>query len=177
LPYSPEERPFSLAPNLYLVGTMNTADRSIALLDTALRRRFTFVELMPDASSCSSGQSFGIDVEKLLNTINARIRYLFDRDHTIGHAYFCNLSSFDELAGCLRQKVIPLLQEYFHDDWSKIRLVFKDGSGKPEILHIVLESMVEPFNLFGQQVDEMAAQLEYNIADTFTVEMVQAIYQ
>lgn len=125
LPYS--KRKFSLPENLYIIGTMNTADRSIALLDTALRRRFHFIEMMPlpDLAEISTDIQ-GINLQEILKTINARIEYLYDREHTIGHAWCIGIESLADLAAVFRNKIVPLLQEYFHDDWSRIRLVLHD---------------------------------------------------
>ena len=125
LPYSKEK--FGVPSNLYIIGTMNTADRSIALMDTALRRRFEFVEMMPEYDTLNKTIIEAINVGEMLKTINERIEYLYDRDHTIGHAYFINVSDIKTLANIFKNKILPLLQEYFYDDWEKIRLVLGDS--------------------------------------------------
>ncbi len=130
LPYS--GKPFSVPGNLDIFGTMNTADRSLAHIDTALRRRFTFRELMPDPGLLDkvTMDHEVIDLENLLRVMNERIEALFDREHMIGHAYFFgdNGTTIDgnEFPGVFRDRIIPLLTEYFFDDWSKVRAVLAD---------------------------------------------------
>lgn len=128
LPYSNES--FGVPSNLYIIGTMNTADRSIALLDTALRRRFEFVEMMPEPELLEiiKVENGEINLQMLLEKINARIEFLLDREHTIGHSFFINVNSLSELQQVFKNKIIPLLQEYFYDDYAKIDAVL-NGNG------------------------------------------------
>ena len=127
LPYS--KIPFSVPKNLYIIGTMNTADRSVEALDTALRRRFSFEEMLPkpellkDKGENGSGKVGEIVLEDLLITINERIEALVDRDHAIGHAFFMEVDSLDSLRNIFANKVIPLLQEYFYGDYAKMEMV------------------------------------------------------
>ena len=122
LPYSQEN--FGVPENLYLIGTMNTADRSIALLDTALRRRFEFVEMMPQVGHMDiSEDADGVNVRELLRVMNERIRFLLDRERQIGHTYFLGVESIASLKKVFQNRIMPLLQEYFYDDWEKMDVV------------------------------------------------------
>ncbi len=127
LPYSKKQ--FSVPQNIDIYGTMNTADRSVEALDTALRRRFSFEEMLPQPELIASkgkadkGMIGTINLVELLITINERIESLVDRDHTIGHAFFMDVDSPDSLRNVFANKVIPLLQEYFYGDYAKMEMV------------------------------------------------------
>ncbi|EQA8753652.1 McrB family protein [Campylobacter jejuni] len=124
LPYSGEK--FGVPKNVYIIGTMNTADRSITSLDTALRRRFEFIEMMPDVSKLSMDCE-GINLQELLKAINTRIEYLLDREKTIGHAFFVSVENLEDLKKVFQNKIIPLLQEYFYNDYALINEVLNDN--------------------------------------------------
>lgn len=130
LPYSKE--PFSIPRNLYIIGTMNTADRSLVHMDTALRRRFDFEAMMPDTSVLSDNcfqDIEGVNIIRMLDVLNQRIELLFDREHMIGHSFFLPLAetpTIERLADIFDRQVLPLLEEYFFEDWSRIRRVLGD---------------------------------------------------
>ncbi|MGY3686389.1 McrB family protein [Vibrio coralliilyticus] len=183
-------KPFSVPSNVDIIGAMNTADRSIALMDTALRRRFEFIEMMPDARLFESdglidiGNDQQIDLGELLQTLNDRIEALYDREHTLGHAFFfsaynaAKAGNHDKALANLTKafvgKIVPLLQEYFHDDWSKIRLVLGDnqkaGSDRKELeaLQFVRQEKIEYQKLFGNQYEPdgyTSDEYRYSLAD------------
>lgn len=163
LPYSKSE--FGVPKNVYILGTMNTADRSIALLDTALRRRFEFIEMMPDVdilNTLNNGSDIIIDcngkiinVCEIIKNINKRIEVLYDREHTIGHAYFIDLvknPTLENLERILKKKIIPLLQEYFYDDYEKIGLILADNQVSDSRLHFIKKESIDS-KLFGRDFD------------------------
>lgn len=171
LPYSGDR--FTVPQNVDVIGTMNTADRSLALVDTALRRRFDFEEVMPNPTLLNDA-AFTVDeddahiqinVQSLLAMLNERIEALYDRDHTIGHAFFWKVKKsvgdnareddarWKELQEIFRNKIIPLLQEYFFNDWRKIRLVLGDNSKKEKDDQFVLEEDMGQAALFGRDED------------------------
>ena len=183
LPYSGKE--FSVPGNVDIVGTMNTADRSLALLDTALRRRFEFVAMMPDTSDAPGAPLAGlrvttedheIDIPRMLEAINRRIEALYDRDHCIGHACFMALGDAEDgsarmeaLELVFRRRVLPLLEEYFFEDWRKIRLVLADNR-KPEPEQFVLEDIApdrDLHDLFGDDhgLENEAARPLYTVQE------------
>jgi 5-methylcytosine-specific restriction endonuclease McrBC GTP-binding regulatory subunit McrB len=129
LSYSPQHR-FAVPPNLHVLGTMNTADRSIALMDVALRRRFTFEELMPDADVIRKvlqarvpDKAFIELVVGVFYALNDRIRFLYDRDHQLGHSYFLDVTDVGSLRNVFLDRIVPMLQEYFYGAWDKICIV------------------------------------------------------
>lgn len=190
LAYSGEK--FSVPANVDVIGTMNTADRSLALLDTALRRRFDFVALMPDtraepdpadqdsaplAGLAVALESGVIDIRRMLERINERIEALYDRDHCIGHAYFTHLWSkadgqerFAALSDTFRNRIVPLLEEYFFEDWQKIRLVLADNQKPDPQAHFVIETEDHEQDLtalFGNDhgLDAYATKRRYSLQE------------
>ncbi len=160
LPYSGES--FGVPDNVYILGTMNTADRSISLMDTALRRRFRFVEMMPNptlikANIVIDGKETDVDgkklnVKEILETMNKRIEYLYDREHTIGHSFFMKLNEtkpMDDLKNVMLNSVLPPLQEYFYDDYNKIRLVLGDNQKAGNEPCFVIKKNDNKNDLFG----------------------------
>jgi len=129
LPYSKER--FSVPDNIYIIGTMNTADRSVEALDTALRRRFSFEEILPKPELLNDHKYQDVNLELLLDKINQRIELLVDKDHQIGHSYFLNINSLEDLKLVFKDKIIPLLEEYFYGDFGKIGLVLGESFIKP----------------------------------------------
>ncbi|MBO2552309.1 AAA family ATPase [Shewanella algae] len=141
LPYS--KKLFKVPGNLYLIGTMNTADRSLAGLDIALRRRFIFKEMPPKPELFKALVIEGINIQMLLEVMNQRIAVLLDRDHCLGHAYFMPLfetPTLQKLADIFKQNIIPLLQEYFFEDWERIRWVLSDQIKAKDDAFIVEDS-------------------------------------
>ncbi|MBK6682848.1 MAG: AAA family ATPase [Deltaproteobacteria bacterium] len=176
---------FGVPPNLHIIGTMNTADRSIALLDVALRRRFTFEEMMPSAKVLDEVLTEN-GVHKLLrtlivglfNTLNQRLRFLFDREHQIGHAYFLDVKDLNDLREVIAVKVLPLVQEYFFGQWEKIAMVFghplnADGSPKKEkaadqnVPTILIARKLDEKAVLGVDFDKLTNQVAWDVHPRF----------
>lgn len=165
LPYSGKY--FGIPSNVYIIGTMNTADRSIAILDTALRRRFEFIEMMPKIEFINGLEIDGINIEEMLRKINERIEVLYDRDHTIGHAYFLGLkkeSTIKELATIFKNSIVPLLQEYFYEDYSKIQLVLADNAKSKKDYQFIQNEKVKK-DLFKGNIDIDIPEVRYKIEE------------
>jgi 5-methylcytosine-specific restriction protein B len=149
---------------------MNTADRSIALIDTALRRRFDFIEMMPQADvlrNLHADKVDDLDVAAMLETINKRIEYLFDREHTIGHAFFTSLKddpSLEKLSAIFKKNIIPLLQEYFYEDYGKIQLILGDSGKSEEEYKFIKDNNIDK-DLFKGNPEIDIDDLKYEIND------------
>ena len=158
LPYSKKE--FTVPDNVYIIGTMNTADRSIALMDTALRRRFKFEEMLPNYDLLEDifveDEGVKVNIGAMLKVINERIEYLYDREHTIGHAVFLELkenNNIDKLENIFKKSVIPLLQEYFYEDYEKIRIVLGDNAKDEDEQFILAVSI--PKDIFEGDIGDI----------------------
>ena len=186
LPYSGER--FGVPQNLDFYGTMNTADRSITQLDTALRRRFQFEELMPNADLIRGSRGDGliedgegdvINLRELLKAMNRRISFLLNRDMTLGHAYFIDIRDFSNLKRVFRQQVIPLLQEYFYENWHQIQLVFRDvgpTGGKVES-QIVCHGPLKEEEVLGYDHEDFTDSTQYWITDNITPDAIRKVYE
>ncbi|MBQ8731499.1 MAG: AAA family ATPase [Oscillospiraceae bacterium] len=150
LPYS--QQLFGVPDNVYIIGTMNTADRSIATIDTALRRRFRFKEMMPDSEVLKGISVEDISISEMLSRMNKRIAVLYDREHTVGHAYFIPLRdnpTVEQLAEIFENAIVPLLQEYFYEDYEKIRLVLGDNNKENKDEQFIIATETDYEELFG----------------------------
>jgi 5-methylcytosine-specific restriction enzyme B len=188
LPYSNEE--FSLPSNLHVIGTMNTADRSIALMDVALRRRFQFEELMPDADVIRDALDRSVPdsafvhlVVNVFETLNKRIRFLYDRDHQLGHAYFLDVKNYRSFKKVMTDRVLPLLQEYFYGSWEKICLVlgcpYDDETGQLQrnathlhttntyVAPLIKAVQFDEESTLGFDHDDYHSQIEYEVNPAF----------
>lgn len=208
LPYSRER--FTIPPNLYILGSMNTADKSISAIDTALRRRFVFQEIRPQEAllnPASQNQQLtiaaegktaytrkktlkeaekpglsDIDLEKMLRMINARLERLLDRDHTIGHAYFLRVLSDEQAIVRLKevfyQQIIPLLQEYFFDDYSKIQLVIGKAffEASPDADHFFFADNELEYSAIDDNYDKKSYVLR-PLSDQEFIRAVRRIYE
>lgn len=180
LPYS--HKSFSVPSNVYILGTMNTADRSIAMMDTALRRRFNFIEMMPKSGELEGIEVEGVNIKKLLDAMNNRIEVLYDREHTLGHAFFMRLdsdSTINDLKNIFKNKIIPLLQEYFYEDYEKIQLVLGDNAKEDEF-KFILDKKIDITSIFkgnpNEVLDDDAKQYVINDDAFDRVESYQQIY-
>lgn len=169
LPYS--QKLFGVPKNVYIIGTMNTADRSIATIDTALRRRFLFREMLPVPKVLADISVEDLSISELLTRLNMRITVLYDREHTIGHAYFMPLKAsptVETLAEIFTNNIIPLLQEYFYEDYEKIRLVLGDNKkSNPEEQFIVAK---------GNDYAELFGDIEVGLDDGYSYEINHAAF-
>ena len=180
LPYSGDR--FGVPINVDIIGTMNTADRSIALLDAALRRRFRFEELMPRPDllkSIPDGKGSEIDLASLLTTLNLRLTHLLHRDQTIGHSYFLEIRNFKDLKQVFAGKILPLLQEAFYNDWERIRLVLADqtvGEGL-QLVQVRDQKVEELFPNGASSEIEDGVAFEMVREDEITPDAIRKIYK
>ncbi|MEQ6916018.1 McrB family protein [Halomonas aquatica] len=185
LPYSGER--FGVPKNLDIYATMNTADRSIALMDAALRRRFHFQELMPEPKRIPGSQGDGyipdgegslLNLRALLKAINLRLRYLLHRDQTFGHAYLTDVKDLDALRQVMVFDIIPMLAEYFYDDWRQIRRVLADEGADAE-QQLITATTLDPAQLFPGSDDLLAERPDYRVKapDEISADAIRKIYE
>jgi 5-methylcytosine-specific restriction endonuclease McrBC GTP-binding regulatory subunit McrB len=174
LPYSQQQ--FTVPSNLYVIGTMNTADRSIALIDVALRRRFEFEEMMPDAriiretlsAKAKEDASAKLSADQIdlvchvFEVLNRRITVRLDRDHQIGHSYFLDATSMERLHQALYGRIFPLLQEYFYNDWESLRLVLGEYDANTSNNGFVASLEGAYDNVFGEDAPSYEAPSEFH---------------
>ncbi|NLD06141.1 MAG: AAA domain-containing protein, partial [Synergistaceae bacterium] len=161
LPYSGQN--FGVPDNVYILGTMNTADRSIAIIDTALRRRFSFVEMQPESELLQGVSVDGINIAQMLETLNKRISVLLDRQHTIGHSYLLPLKTdptINNLAGIFENNIVPLLQEYFYDDYEKIQFVLGDNQKPDDSTRFIIKK---------NDIHELFGNTDFNFSEYYEV--------
>lgn len=175
LPYTKEQ--FALPSNLYIIGTMNTSDKSIAQIDVALRRRFSFEEMMPSYEDLEEIDE--IDVSKLLETINKRVEFLLDRDHLIGHAYFVRINTLDELIDTVTKKIIPLLQEYFYGDNEKVGMVLGGIDNKENNEYIVYKENIKSDDLFKgfRNISDLGTKESFVVNKEISKDMIRRVYE
>ena len=186
LPYSKDKKgnPEKLAvpKNLFILATMNTVDKSIALIDVALRRRFEFIECMPNYDLDELKKDVDkINLSTLLKTINNRIAILKNEHYQIGHSYFLNINNTYELTEVLRTKIIPLLQEYFYDDWQSICAVLNQSYNNPKVdSGILITFNNNNKNVFNEEFDELIEfrnKKLFYINEIITAEDIISIYE
>lgn len=175
LPYTKEQ--FALPSNLYIIGTMNTSDKSIAQIDVALRRRFSFEEMLPSYEDLEEIDE--IDVSKLLETINKRVEFLLDRDHLIGHAYFVRINTLDELIDTVTKKIIPLLQEYFYGDNEKVGMVLGGIDNKENNEYIVYKENIKADDLFKgfRNISDLGTKENFVVNKEISKDMIRRVYE
>jgi 5-methylcytosine-specific restriction endonuclease McrBC GTP-binding regulatory subunit McrB len=173
LPYSKEE--FGVPSNIYIIGTMNTADRSVEALDTALRRRFSFIPMMPEYDGINE-HCDGVNLKSLLKKLNDRLTVLKDRDHTIGHAWLWNTTTIDSLRLAFKDKIIPLLQEFFYNDYEKLGLLLGDSFIQTEVT--ANNNLFASFESGSGLRNQYANKVVYKITEpsSWTKEAFQSIY-
>ena len=175
LPYTKEK--FSLPNNLYIIGTMNTSDKSIAQIDIALRRRFIFEEIMPNYEILD--EIDGIELDKLLIAINERIEFLLDRDHLIGHAYFVNCNSYSDIINVVINKIIPLLQEYFYGDNEKVGMILGGIGSSEGDKYIVYKEEKSANKIFKgfKNISDIGSKEFFRVKSNIGIEELKNIYE